>query len=457
MATSQPDATDAAAPSTKSIHSLILDTGPLIKNDPPASVLLDKAEKLFTLPSVIPEIRDPATRSRVETTLLPFVTIRSPKPESIKFIADFAKKTGDYSVLSRPDLEVLALGYELECERNGGDWRLRNVPGQKMMNGRMREEAAKASEEAVNAANANPAEPSTEANSEVPTEAHAQSEADKTSPDTSEQSLDKGVEQLNLDATHGEHDEKEQQETAETVEEPVILDGEKEDESVNQQERAENDEASDDEGEWITPSNVKKHQAQDAGSSTPSQPTQKTLQVAVLTSDYAMQNVALRMNLNLVTPSLTRISQLRNWVLRCHGCFKICKDMSRQFCPTCGQPTLNRVSCSTDEHGNFKVHLKKNFQWNNRGNVYSVPKPVHGSAHGRLPKDAAGKNNWGANLIFAEDQKEYVKASQEQQRTKKKDLMDDDFLPGILTGDRSGSGGKIRVGAGKRVNSRRKH
>ncbi|KAJ3519741.1 hypothetical protein NM208_g14007 [Fusarium decemcellulare] len=120
----------------KPIHSLVLDTGPLIKNDPPANTLRAKAEQLYTLPCIISEIRDAATRSRVETTLLPFVTLRSPKPESVKVIRDFARRTGDLAVLSKPDIEVLALGYELECERNGGDWRLRKTPGQKGLNGK---------------------------------------------------------------------------------------------------------------------------------------------------------------------------------------------------------------------------------------------------------------------------------------------------------------------------------
>ncbi|KAF4595988.1 D-site 20S pre-rRNA nuclease [Ophiocordyceps camponoti-floridani] len=127
---------DANSDPPKPIHSLVLDTGPLIKNDPPVSVLLAKAEALFTIPSVLAEIRDQATRSRVETTLRPFLTVRTPRAESVRFVQGFARKTGDLSVLSRPDLDVLALAFELECERNGGDWRLRSVPGQRGLNGR---------------------------------------------------------------------------------------------------------------------------------------------------------------------------------------------------------------------------------------------------------------------------------------------------------------------------------
>ncbi|KAF4345736.1 UPF0271 [Fusarium beomiforme] len=432
----------------KPIHSLVLDTGPLIKNDPPANTLRAKAEQLYTLPVIISEIRDAATRARVETTLLPFVTLRSPNPESVKVIRDFARRTGDLAVLSKPDIEVLALGYELECERNGGDWRLRKTPGQKGLNGK-------------------PNKPEGEAKTET--------------QDKVEESLEKAVDNLTIEnpveqptaeqssqteakdtvtETVAEPKDAEATEAVEKVEEAANTDatapGEKADETIEAVQEASDGEASDDEGGWITPSNLKKHQAEDTGA-TPSAPVQKTLQAAVLTSDYAMQNVALRMNLNLVAPSLARITHLKNWVLRCHGCFKITKEMNKQFCPSCGQPTLNRVSCSTDEHGNFKIHLKKNFQWNNRGNVYSVPKPVHGSANGRLPKNAGGKNGWGNNLILAEDQKEFTRAADEQRRQRKKDIMDQDYLPDLLTGHRAGGGQKIRVGAGRNVNSKKKH
>ncbi|RBR16859.1 uncharacterized protein FIESC28_06774 [Fusarium coffeatum] len=450
----------------KPIHSLVLDTGPLIKNDPPANTLRAKAEQLYTIPAVVSEIRDAATRARVETTLLPFITLRSPNPASVKVIRDFARRTGDLAVLSKPDIDVLALGYELECERNGGDWRLRSMPGQKTVNGKK------------------PSDNKPAENTEEKTEENTEENV--------EESLEKAVENLTVEDPVAQPLEQptveEPVQPAETVEtkdetpastettqtpattsapsatetlEPAKesapqTSGEKVDESIDAVEEASDGEASDDEGGWITPSNLKKHQHASSGAA-PSAPVQKTLQAAVLTSDYAMQNVALRMNLNLVAPSLARITHLKNWVLRCHGCFKITKEMDKQFCPSCGQPTLNRVSCSTDEQGNFKVHLKKNFQWNNRGNVYSVPKPVHGSSNGRLAKHAGGQNNWGTNLILAEDQKEFTRAADEQRRQKKKDIMDQDYLPDILTGHRAGGGGKIRVGAGRNVNSKKKH
>jgi len=44
-------------------------------------------------------------------------------------VSDFAKKTGDYHVLSATDLRVLALTLRLEREARGGDQHLRREPG----------------------------------------------------------------------------------------------------------------------------------------------------------------------------------------------------------------------------------------------------------------------------------------------------------------------------------------
>lgn len=41
----------------KRIHSLVVDTGPLIKNEPALSTLLSQAEQLYTIPSVLSEIK----------------------------------------------------------------------------------------------------------------------------------------------------------------------------------------------------------------------------------------------------------------------------------------------------------------------------------------------------------------------------------------------------------------
>jgi RNA-binding protein NOB1 len=446
----QTDAEPTPANTAKPIHSLILDTGPLIKNDPPISALLSQAETLYTLPSVLTEIRDEATRARVSTQLQPFITQRSPKPESVKFCEGFARKTGDLGVLSKTDLWLIALAYELEVERNKGDWRLRREPGQKGLNGKppsKEEEQADAGESEKDAGK------TTSQTLEMKQD-DSQTSASQRNDGTIELAVNAGLEaaleHATLEAVRQEADKSSTPQESKGIAEAV--------EAIE----AVEEEDSDSDG-WITPSNLHKHQAKDAGLTTSTNTSNlppKPLQVALLTSDYAMQNVVLRMNLNLVSPSLARITRLKTWVLRCHGCFAVTRDTSKQFCPKCGNPTLTRVSCSTNAaDGSVQLHLKKNFQWNKRGNVYSIPKPVHGSASGKVGNvKGGGTGGWGQGLILAEDQKEFVRQKGEQRREKGvRDLMDPDYLPGLLGGDRrEKENGRPKVGAGRNVNSKKR-
>jgi RNA-binding protein NOB1 len=428
----------------KQVHSLVLDAGPILKNVPPVSTLLGQAEALYTVPSVVEEIRDAVARSRVETTLLPFLKLRIPMPTSIKVISDFARKTGDFEVLSRVDIQVLALAYELECERNHGNWRLRSVPGQKRVNGTP---PASLSEKTLDYSTITAGETAKVAKPPVQ---ETQGAWGTTLPLSTE--FIPPVKPTETTTSRG--GETDQTALSEQTRTRPLTEVDDQIEAVETSASSASEE-SDGEG-WITPSNIKKHREKDLQGIVEPQAGSKTVQVATVTTDFAMQNVLLRMNLNLLSTSLQRIHQLKTWVLRCHACFNITKDMSKQFCSRCGKPTLLRTSCSTDEDGNFKVHLKKNMQWNTRGDVYSIPKPVPGSANGKIVA-GGGKGGWGQELILAEDQKEYVQAMTDMRRKKDKDLMDEDYMPSILSGDRGRAGGRPKVGAGKNINSKKRN
>lgn len=433
---------------TKPIHTILLDTSPLLLNTPSISTLLANGHVLVTTPSVLAEVKGQEARSRIETLYMPFMTVRSPKPESMKFVKDFAKKTGDAAVLSQTDYEVLALAYDLECERNAGDWRLRRVPGQKRVNGSppIRQDAQK---ESVKATNLNEsrrilndlmytadmvfqsAPPSTNASSWSSTATAL--DVHFVDPAASEPAADT---EAGLQAP----------EKSETQMEPAGV-------LVTEEPSSDSDEG------WITPSNIKKRQAKDEAASASTKNEPKTLQVATMTGDFAMQNVLLQMNLNLLsTKTCKRIANIKQMILRCHGCFATTKDMSKQFCARCGKPTMTRVSCTTNDKGEVKLHLKANMQWNNKGNVFSIPKPTAGTANQEWKgaKQGGGQGGWGNDLILAEDQKEYVRSMSTMKRTKDKNLMDEDLLPSILTGDRNNSGGRVRVGGGRNINSRKR-
>ena len=459
--------------SPKPIHTLILDSGPILKNDPAVSTLVGQSEALVTVPAVIAEIRDATARPRLETTLLPFLTLQDPNPGSLRTVSDFARETGDYEVLSRTDLLVLALTYEIECERNGGDWRLRKTPGQRRLNGappklgtpsdgvkpERSDEVASTSYEgptlAENRSNGPVAKDFMQARTEEP-ESGRKSADEKPevqaepgpsdTPEAASDDISTRLEDIHLSQAPPAADEA-QPDTAVPAE-------------SKQEEAAPASDESDD-GGWITPSNIKKRQAKDQSSASGTSHEQKVMQAAALTTDFAMQNVLLQMNLNLLSPSLQRVRHLKTYILRCHACFATTKDMTRQFCSRCGKPTMLRVSCSTHARGGeFRMHLKKNMQWNTRGDRYSIPKVVGGSASGKINVGGGGKGGgkggWGQSLILAEDQKEYQRALKGREQLKVTNLLDEDYLPGIFAGERARSSRRPKVGAGRDVNSKRR-
>jgi RNA-binding protein NOB1 len=420
----------------KPVHTIILDSSPLLLNTPAISTLLANAETLVTTPSVIAEIRGEEARARIDTLYRPFLTIRTPKPESVKFVKEFARKTGDGAVLSQTDFEILALAYDIECERNHGDWRLRSVPGQKRVNGKP------------------PVRPQEQDEETVPAEAN-DTAADNNQKEVED--MEKTMESLTVDETNH---------TDQLQPTDVVLQGpedaplqEQTEEPVNSIPEVKAEEGSDSDEGWITPSNIKKRQAEDDEASSKSKNGTKHLQVATMTGDFAMQNVLLQMNLNLLsTKTCQRISQIKQFILRCHACFLTTKDMNKQFCTRCGKPTLTRVNTTTNDKGEVKIHLKANMQWNNKGNIYSLPKPTAGTSNQKWkgPRQGGGQGGWGNDLILAEDQKEYIRAMSSMKRAKEKDLMDEDYLPNILSGDRNHGSGRVKVGAGRTINSKKR-
>ena len=441
--------------SPKPVHTIILDAGPILKNDPPLNALLQTSERLVTVPAVIAEIKDPHARSRVEMILMPFLDIKTPSVQSLKVITDFARKTGDLAVLSKPDIQILALAYEIECEKNGGDWRLRRLPGQKGTNGspstgetvkpRVTPQTLDRRDEVSLVIQDREPSAGSDSSTDAQVEAeHATAPSDQTYSQTCQASdLSLNIQRIQVPSQKSGKSTAVEVETSNPTPQSDAL------------EQLDSD-SSESDG-WITPSNVKKYQAKDVNPATVPIPDHSNIQVATITTDFAMQNVLLQMNLNLLSASLQRVKKLKTWILRCHACFAKTKDMSKQFCGRCGKPTLTRVSCTVDQNGKFALHLKKNMQWNHRGDRFSIPKPVSGAASGKVGQGkGGGKGGWGQELILVEDQKEYSRALGGQSRRKEKDLMDEDYLPGILTGDRGWNGGRPKVGGGRNINSKKR-
>lgn len=467
------------------VKSLVLDATPLITQ--PYNHYQYYAEKFYTTPTVFHEIKDERARKNLEVWQgLGNLHLVHPSKESIDRVSMFAKLTGDYSVLSANDIHILALAYELEKKLNNGDWRLRRKPGDKLKSVEKTSENPNAVEKKETKVETQQGEGEGEKKKKNRRRGgkkqkakREQRMAEGNDTEVREEIEPKEVETTEVEDKQAEDKqvEAEKQPKEVTVEAPQF----EESDAKESADLDENYDEEDDDGDWITPDNLteaiirdsgedvtgsKGVLASDQGAASIDTPEN---QVALATGDFAVQNVALQMNLNLMNfMSGLRIKRLRNYMLRCHACFRMFplpKDgKAKHFCPACGgQGTLMRCAVSVDaKTGAVTPHLKSNFQWKNRGNRYSMASPLSKNAVKRYGKKGHqhAKNDQDAPIL-REDQKEYEKAMKQEEWTRRHNekVLDnwigggsaDNYIsPFAITGLKQHS---VKVGRGRYVNS----
>lgn len=441
--------------SRKTIRNLVLDAGPLITES--ASTLQQYAQEFYTTPGVHSELKDEQARNQL-ILWNDNLKIRHPKLESIRKVESFAKLTGDYSVLSVNDIHIIALAYELEVEQNG-TWRLRSFPGEKIQY----KKKDKAEE-------SKPHEPKPESEKEFtevkkkPRRRGGKKQREKREAQLQKEldEVEQGVENLEIEP-----------ETTANVEPVEISESNDTNEPQDLTEEYNDEE---DDGDWITPDNLQEEMLKDNNEEV--QDTNKPstiIKVALATGDFACQNVAMQIGLNLMNAmSGKQIKRIRNYMYRCHACFRLTpipkNGQAKHFCPKCGGNTLLRCAVSIDNvTGKVTPHLKANFQWIKRGTKYSLPSPLSknqqkkqgngGYQHNRENRHKALQDP----LLLREDQKEYQKAVKDddwQRRHNDKLLQEwigggsaDNYISPFNSMQTKNS--SVKVGRGRYVNSSR--
>jgi len=419
------------------IVSLVLDSAPLIKR----VNLFPMAQKFYTIPEVIAEIRDKQAREQLENSLVD-IQVKVPSEEALNAVIKFAKKTGDLATLSKTDLKVIALTWMLEKEAgNLANIRTEPIKSQVQFGKQKGKKSVEKKEQ-------KPEESKPEAEDENMNEDdigafNEQIDWEQEFVEIEDKEFESDYE-VDIDANEEENNEQKENEVVEEAQENNENENEKVEEKEQEkeeskeevkeeassseikEEKKEDDDDDDDEG-WITPDNINKYHAKAYGWNKKDKSEPKTYDVACMTADFAMQNVLLQMNLKILSVDGMIIKRLKNWVLRCHACYFSTSDMSKKFCPQCGHDTLIRTSVSIDKNGNKIYHLKKNFNYRLRGTKYSIPTYV------------GGQN--ANNIILSEDQNEYQKALKQQKFKARKekvvDLLDPDYLNTLFTGEDS--------------------
>lgn len=404
------------------VAQLVLDAGPLLSLAP----LRGLSQEYFTVPQVLGELKDEKSRAHFHNLGLSSgvkVETRVPDATALSKVTLAAKKSGDFAVLSAADLHVIALTYALNEEYAAKKAALsKESPIVVPQDSNEQEKALKDAEKVADTPG-----------SDLPVPPMP----DEETPEDLE-ALSQEFERLPLDdSVVG----------SEKID-PAPKTSIEEDAGWVYEDPSDSD---DGQGDWITPGNVALHKSRaldllpDAAAKLQSKKQKaqpEKVDVGCMTADYAMQNVLLHMGLNLVGVEGTRISSVKSWVLRCHACFKICKDSSKKFCPSCGNPSLLRTTISTTApttpggKPTVQIHLKSNFQYRTRGTKYAIPMPKPGSA----------KKGSGTGIILREDQQEYMKAVEKNSRQEERDrerLM----KAAVLADAEGGKGaGSVKVG-----------
>lgn len=450
----------AAAPAAKATAAtLVVDSGAIIRG-----ARLDAlGQRLVTVPELPQEIRDRRAREIMDATLTP-LEFKEPSAEAVVFVRDFAAKTGDLPALSATDLRVLALAYMLEVETNGKD-HLRTEPrstapalpgksgvakkrkGKRKPKPKAEEEVPapavpEVDEDGFQVVRRKPRKPKAKA-PPMERQAEREPEAEPVRVPTPE------AEPVRVPTPEPEleperdYDSDASDEFVDALEElPEDEDGDEDaaagggDEEVDesllpQKTPAEDDKmwkALDGDG-WITPGNLKEYEA----SQEINQGVEERVGVACCTTDFAMQNVLMQIGLHLISVDGMVIKQLKQFARRCHACFAVTHDVSREFCPKCGSHTLLRVRMWVSDEG--KVTYSKGLkQISTRGVNYSIPLP----RGGRHSKD----------VILREDQ--LMQKRRAAPRQKGVDVFDPDYVFGEPLTAKNTYVGNVHYGMGRK-------
>lgn len=357
---------------------------------------------MLTVPDVIEEVRNKRQIRRL--CVLPYdLQVQEPRVESVKHCVEFAKKTGDYASLSGIDIKVIALTYELEAD-NVGTSHLRTEP----VIGKIVASKEKPEEFQDNTklpgwyskGNDTDSDSEEDCNDEEETQNVIGGE-NKEESDSVKDAIEKQLE--NPDEKHDIPEVT--QEELEQLFEKLKCETDNEDESydvlVPQKQESSDSDCSDSEydtevnedekissrtkedqedGDWITPSNIKKVKKSMEGKIE----ADIVPEVACMSTDFAVQNTLKQMNLNIAALNGRIIKHLRTYILRCYACFKTTSIMTKVFCPNCGNKTLKRVAVSLDENGKQVIHINTRRPLTAKYKNQSLPR-FQGGKHSRNP------------------------------------------------------------------------
>uniref|UniRef100_A0A8C9Y0M5 NIN1 (RPN12) binding protein 1 homolog n=1 Tax=Sander lucioperca TaxID=283035 RepID=A0A8C9Y0M5_SANLU len=138
--------------------------------------------------------------------------------------------------------------------------------------------------------------------------------------------------------------------------------------------------------------------------------------VGCLTTDFAMQNVLIQMGLHVLSVNGMLIKEARNYILRCHAALsETTSNMSKVFCPHCGNKTLKKLAVTVTEDGPTHTH------------THTLTNSSLWAFQHSLPLPRGGKHSNNPQLV--EDQS-FPQQRLSRKARQKTDVFDPDYVAG---------------------------
>ncbi|CAD8107250.1 unnamed protein product [Paramecium primaurelia] len=343
------------------MNKLILDANAFIKEI--NFQHLSEHYTFVTHEAILTEVRDERARQKLQNFTYP-LTFLTPSEKMIKIVKQFATQTSDIASLSPIDIELIALACTI-IEENGQKDKLKleplkplefnkikNVYGSKNQQQQIEEEEEEVQQQEENEQVQNKQQDEqTQQKSEEPEKQEISQKNDDNNDDDDDSD---GWEEVVPKKKHYNNYTKQSNTQLQTKQ------------VEDQQEESSED---DNDEEWINNTNI--NEKLNEIQINPQQANQ--IGVALLTTDFAMQNVLLQMGVPVLSTEGYMIKSARRFILECHICKTLVRDSTRLFCTNCGNNSLLKVSCSLESDGTIILYRKKNFKVNLRGTQYSIP------------------------------------------------------------------------------------
>jgi RNA-binding protein NOB1 len=99
------------------------------------------------------------------------------------------------------------------------------------------------------------------------------------------------------------------------------------------------------------------------------------INVFVNTADFTLQNDCMKMGIPIIGVDGLRITNIKNYILKCTVCSRFIFEIDSKFCHYCGYPYLMKIGYNIFANGEIRINDRKP-EPRKRGQIFDLPAPT---------------------------------------------------------------------------------